>query len=334
MIPTSFTTLAPLDPAQARFVGDDLDRPECVLALATGELLVSDWRGGVSMFCGDGGDRRGMYIEGNPSGVLPNGFALNPDGTVLVANLGDSGGFWQLQPDGEMTPYLVELDGEPIPPANFVLNDHQGRTWMTVSTRLTPRDRAYRQDVADGFILLEQEGQARLAADGLGYTNEVQVDPSGEWLYVNETFARRTSRFRIGPRSQLGPRETVCEYGAGTFPDGLCFDVEGAFWVTSIISNRVIRVTPEGEQQLLLEDADREHLVWVEEAYQANELGRPHLDQVRSRHLQNISSLAFGGDDLKTIYLGCLLGRRIASFRSPVKGMAPAHWHWHINFKG
>ena len=46
--------------------------------------------------------------------------------------------------------------------------------------------------------------------------------------------------------------------------------------------------------------------------------------------LKNISSLAFGGDNLKTGYLGCLLDQSIYSFASPYQGHAPAHW----NFKG
>jgi sugar lactone lactonase YvrE len=204
---------------------------------------------------------------------------------------------------------------------------------MTVSTRIRPRDRAYRSDVADGYIILCDEDGARVVADELGYANEVQVDPGGDWLYVNETFSRRTSRFPIQPGGALGKKETVCEYGAGTFPDGICFDSEGAFWITSIVSNRIIRVTGDGRQDVVLEDVDPDHLDWVEQAYQANELGRPHLDTIKSGRLKNISSLAFGGPDLKTLYLGCLLGQEIASLRSPVAGLAPAHWHWRFTLE-
>jgi sugar lactone lactonase YvrE len=40
---------------------------------------------------------------------------------------------------------------------------------------------------------------ARIVADGLGYTNECAIDISGQWLYVNETFSRRLSRFPVRP---------------------------------------------------------------------------------------------------------------------------------------
>jgi hypothetical protein len=55
-------------------------------------------------------------------------------------------------------------------------------------------------------------------------------------------------------------------------------------------------------------------------------MNRPHLDTIISRRLRNISSLAFGGKDLKTVYLGCLLGDSLATFRSPVAGRPPVHW--------
>jgi hypothetical protein len=44
--------------------------------------------------------------------------------------------------------------------------------------------------------------------------------------------------------------------------------------------------------------------------------------------LKNISSIAFGGPDLRTAYLGCLLGDALATFRSPVAGAPPAHWNY------
>jgi hypothetical protein len=199
-----------------------------------------------------------------------------------------------------------------------------------VSTRQRPRAAAYRGDVADGFIVVVDARGARIVADGLGYTNEALVSPDGRWLYVNETFGRRTTRFRLGPDATLGGRETVATYGAGTFPDGLAFDAEGGVWITSIVSNRVIRLAPDGTQALVLEDADPDHLAWVEAAFVAGSMGRPHLDKVAGRRLANVSSLAFGGADLSTAYLGCLAGDAIASFPSPVAGHPPVHWNWSV----
>ena len=312
------------------FVGSGLYRPECVLCTAHGDLYTADWRGGVAHIL-PGGEQR-LYRGVAPDGreLRPNGIALNADGSFLVADLGaERGGVFRLERDGRVSVFVDRVDGLDLPPCNFVFTDHGGRTWITVSTRKIPRAAAYRQNIADGFIVMADHKGARIVADHLGYTNEAAVDPSGRWLYVNETFGRRLSRFPIDADGDLGQREVVTTFAAGTFPDGIAFDAEGGAWITSIISNRIIRVDRDGGQQLILEDADAGHVAWVEQAFQNNELGRPHLDSVRSQSLKNLSSLAFGGANLRTAYLGCLLGDRIGCLRLPVAGHPLAHWNYH-----
>ena len=308
------------------FVGSDLKRPECVLATADGSLHLSDWRGGVTVISPHGA-QRSILAQGDFM-PKPNGIGLLDDGSWLLAHLGDEdGGLYRLQWDGTLSAYLLTVDGEALPPTNYVHVDGRGRIWVTVSTRLNPRSLGYRGNVADGFIVLVDDAGARVVADGLGYTNECLVQPISGQLYVNETFARRLSRFDIGEDGSLSNKTTIAEFGAGTFPDGLTFDAEGGIWITSIVSNRVIRVGADGRQEVILEDSDGAHLDWVEEAYLAGTMDRPHLDRAAGRRLKNISSLAFGGDDLKTVYLGCLLGDAVASFRSDVAGLPPYHWN-------
>ncbi len=312
-----------------RFVGHGLHRPECVLATAHGDLFTADWRGGVAHLRNDGS--QALYVGSLPGGrpLRPNGIALSADGSFLLADLGDEvGGVFRLDRDHKVRPLLERVDGLDLPPTNFVHEDARGRVWITVSTRHRPRAAAYRADVADGFIVLLDARGARIVADQLGYTNEALVDPSGRWLYVNETFGRRLTRFRIGAGGSLSGRETVTDFGPGTFPDGLTFDADGGIWITSIVSNRVIRVDRDGSQQLLLEDCDTAHLQRCEQAFMAGELGRPHLDTGGGRVLKNISSLAFCGTDLRTAVLGCLLGDSLATFAAPVAGHPPLHWNY------
>lgn len=319
---------SPLMPlSDVHFLGAGLNRPECLLCTSNGDIYSADWRGGVAR--SDANGRQELYqAAGGAETIKPNGIALQRDGSFLVTNLDDSGGVFRLDRDGKLSEVLRQVDGIDLPATNFVLVDDLGRIWVTVSTRQTPRALGYSKDVADGFIVLIDGKGARIVADNLGYTNEVQVDGRSEYLYVNETFARRLTRFRIGRDSELIEREVVTDFGAGTFPDGIAFDIEEHLWVTSIVSNRVIRVAPDGSQSLILEDCDPEHLAEVEKAFQAGTMGRPHLDQIKSEKLHNISSLAFGGEDLRTAFLGCLLGERIATFRAPVMGRPPVHWHY------
>lgn len=316
-----------LEPGDLTRIGTGLHRPECVLCTAGGDIFASRWPGGVTRIHTDG--RQTDYIANDPeraASIGTNGFAITETGDFLLANLHDTGGVWRLQPDGQAAPFLMEIDGQPLPPANYVGVDSRGRVWISVSTRHEPRALAYRPDVADGFVILVDEKGPRIAADNIGYTNEAIVNAAGDALYVNETMARRTSRYAISDNGTLGPRETVAEYGAGTFPDGLAFDSEGGIWITSVVSNRVIYVAPDGDQHLVLEEADPAHLQKVEDAFQSNIMGREHLDGITTKVMRSISSLAFGGPDLKTAYLGNLLDDSLYCFRSPIAGMPMSHW--------
>jgi hypothetical protein len=315
--------------ADLQFVGADLARPECVVATASGDLFASDKRGGIAWLRPDGG--RAFIAGREVDGFLPNGFSLLPDRSFAVANIGHLGGAWRLMPDGELIPEVIEVKGMALPPTNFVHAEQRGgdlRLWVSVSTRHVPRELAFARDVADGYIVLKDRTDVRIVADGLGFTNETKVDPSGRWLYVNETIERRLSRFAIGEGGELGPRQTVAEFGEGIFPDGFEFDAEGGIWIASVVSNRLLRIAPDGSQTVILEDSDPDAVARAERHFAENRLSRADIDAGRDRVLGNLSSLAFGGPDLRTVFLGSLFGSRIATFRSPIAGAEPPHWRY------
>ena len=189
-------------------LGEGLVRPECVLATIHGDLYPADWRGGVAQIKPDG--RQQLYLGKTADlveGLRPNGIALEPDGAFLIANLGsDVGGVWRLDRERQVRPILIETDRSVLPPSNFCVRDALGRLWLTISTTVKPRESDYRRDAKSGFIVLQDKRGTRIVADGLGFTNEALVDPSGEYLYVNETYGRRFSRFRLKSNGDLGPK--------------------------------------------------------------------------------------------------------------------------------
>jgi sugar lactone lactonase YvrE len=109
------------------------------------------------------------------------------------------------------------------------------------------------------------------------------------------------------------------------FPDGLAFDAEGALWVTSVITNRLIRVAPDLTWTPLLEDIAPSGLDAVA-AYARGDLTFDQIALSRGSRLCNLSSLAFGGPDLRTLYLGGLGAAAVQVLRSPVAGQPMAHW--------
>ena len=114
---------------------------------------------------------------------------------------------------------------------------------MIVSILISPRVKSCRRDNADGYIILADDKGNRIVADGLGFTNECVDYPNGKWLYVNTTFQKRLRRFGVSEQGALSNKSKVAKLGVGTFLDGLTFEVEGGVWITSIVSNWVIRMT-------------------------------------------------------------------------------------------
>ncbi|MBY0329588.1 MAG: SMP-30/gluconolactonase/LRE family protein [Acetobacteraceae bacterium] len=304
------------------FVGHDLDRPECVLATRRGDLYVSDRRGGVTRIAPDGTQE----LMGGSS-LVPNGIALLRDGSFAIANLSDDGGVWRLHPDGRIEPEVTEIAGRRLGSVNFVRTDSRGRLWICVST-VRKGDDQYRTDVADGFVALKDEHGVRVVATDLVWTNECWPDEARGHLHVNETFGRRLTRFDMAPDGSLSNRTTIATFGHGDYPDGLALDEAGAVWVVSVASNRLTRIAPDGTRQVVIEDSDPAHLDALETALHARRLTRPMIHEARSRILRNLSSIAFGGDDRRTAYLGSLAGDSLATFRAPAAGVAPVHWHW------
>jgi sugar lactone lactonase YvrE len=307
--------------------GRGFSRPECVLALSSGEVLASHGSGGYSVRTPDGALRH-VIGRGEPGRqYVPNGIALAPDGRVLFADLGaEQGGIFAVEPDGRIVPVVAEIEGKPMPPSNFVTVDEAEVLWFTVSTRLHPRSRAWTPTVADGFIAVSDHRGTRIVADGLAYTNEIAFSPDGQWVYTNETYGQCVSRFRLLPGPRLGPRELVAQLGGADLPDGICFDVEGGAWISCIASNRLLLLRPDGTVQTVLADTDEEHARHVANGIRSATLAHATMQTAGRSRLGNISSLAFGGPDRRTAYLGCLLDDRLRGFRTPVQGAELPHW--------
>ena len=304
--------------------GGGLNRPECVLPTQSGDVYVPDWRGGVGVVRADGSTS--SWLAGNLDfAIKPNGIGILPDGRFLIANLGDEGGVWAMDQAGMAEPFLTAVDGRPLPPANFVCVDQEQRVWITVSTRHAPRQAAWRTHISDGFLVLMDRNGARIVADGLQYTNEARVDPSGRFVYVVETFGRRLVRFPLAADG-LGTPELVVQLERGDWPDGFTFDAEGGIWITSLVSNRVLRLDAEGRLHTMIEECRAGIIDEVESAYAQGCMEGAHLGPIAGTRFQHLTSIGFGGPDCGTGYLGSLHADCLYRFQAPIAGLPPSWW--------
>lgn len=80
-------------------------------------------------------------------------------------------------------------------------------------------------------------------------------------------------------------------------------------------------------RQVIVDGSDAAHVGLVEQAYRNDAVDTPHLKQSNGGY-GNISSLAFGGPDLKRNYMGNLLNDMIAWIDQDTAGAPPVHWHY------
>ncbi len=326
-----------VDRSQIRTWGSGLQRPECILAEADGTLWTADARG--VMRIGADGEQTLIRQQTGPAegerplnaqslvlgGSLPNGIAFNRDGDILIANFG-SDALELMTRSGQCRTLYTELDGQPLGKMNFVLSDSQGRIWFSVTTREVPWTKSINAKTADGYVGLIDERGIRIVADGFVGTNEIRLDADEQWLYVAETNARRISKLRVQADGSLTDRQVHGPEDLGGFPDGFAIDAVGNLWVTLILTERLIAITPEGEVLTLLDDGRPEALALYEQHYRAGTTTPELMAACKGELAPMMASIAFGGPDLRTVYLGSLAGSTLPCFRSPVAGLPLAHW--------
>ena len=296
--------------------GRGLRRPECVWVDRDG-VWASDARGGVCH----------VRAGGEPA-VLgagigePNGFSRRPDGSFVVAGLND-GRLYRIDPDGQTHVLLDSLDGVPLGTLNYACADGPQRIWLSVMTRHLPWVPAMQSYERDGYIIrIDEDGaRAEIVADGLDLTTEVKVSPDRRPLYAVETLGCRLVRFPIRPDGSLGTKEDAgpASLGRGALPDGIAFDAAGNIWVTIISQNALQVIDRDGAVSVVYSDMNATAVEAIARAIEQRNGTLDHLIACMnvSGPLRLPTSIAFGGPDGCTAFVGSVGLDHLATFRVP-----------------
>lgn len=213
------------------------------------------------------GEHRSWRMQSEPAAL-----AIHPHGGLVVAT---RAGFVHLDTaSGAVTP----IAAAPYDTATTRFNDGRvdaaGRFW--VGTIFEPRDR---QGAA--MYCLEKGVVSLKWAGGMTVSNGLAFSPDGQAMYHADTTSHRIDRYRFDvatgtvqhpERFQSFSTDKSSNYGGR--PDGAAVDSEGAYWCAMFEGARLLRFSPQGE---LL-----------------REIALP---------LRCPTMLAFGGDDLRTLFI-------------------------------
>lgn len=304
-------------------VGRGVERSEHVLVASDGRVFASDKASAVAELIDENTVRRIGQAGGEP-----NGIALDRDGHFLIANWG-LGELQDLDPqNGEITAIVSgQVDGRPLRWLNFVLVDSVGALWCSVSTMADDLMNTIARGTADGFIfrVAPDRRSARVVADAVSFPNCMALDRDEEYLYVVRTLAADVVRFPIegttlGREEPFGPslgNRRPDEYGpdAGRLmadpevgrrwgmADGCTFDGDGNLWVTLVLANKIVAISPDGQATTVIEDPD-------------------------GALLSGPTSIAWGGKDMRDIYIGSITTPYVLKGRSSVPGLPLIHQRW------
>jgi sugar lactone lactonase YvrE len=329
-----------LDRDRAKFIGTDLQRPECILTEKNGDIWAADARGGVCLIHPDGIQRiitqkYAEKIDHNSSnvnrffeGTLPNGLAFAANGDIYISNFGTDC-LERMKRSGETDVLFDTINGKEIGKVNFVLRDSKDRLWITITTMKKNWLDALRPDLDDGYIARYDQRGIHIVADGLHFTNEVRFDKNEEYLYVVETTGGRVLRYRVDQKGELHNKEVFgpSRMGDGAYPDGIAFDAYGNLWGTMVYSDKVFVITPDGEFKVLIDEGDPQKVKTLDDAFWAGQVTNEILFQTGRGIAPWMASVTFGGPDLKTVYIGSLRATSIPYFESPVAGLPMVHWN-------
>lgn len=114
---------------------------------------------------------------------------------------------------------------------------------------------------------------ARSMDSGYIITNGPAVSPDGRTLYHTDTLARTVYAFDLTPAGAIERKRVFIAHDGSGHPDGMAVDADGHVWVAVFGGWRIDRYDPQGRK----------------------------VDEVRFP-CANITKLAFGGDDLRTVF--------------------------------
>lgn len=304
--------LSPIQLSTLTKVGVGLQRPEDVVVSRDGRVWASDQASACAEARPDGTLRRV-----GKAGGAPNGINMDTAGRIVIANFGlgtaPTGPLQLLDTEtGAVSVLCDEIDGRKLVASNYPIVDRRGNVWCSHSTW----DRARSAEgAADGFVYrVRPDGRAEVGAEGFLFANGLALDADESHLYVCQTMGRNVVRLAIRRDGTLGqaepygpvlgepsfPRATPAERATFGATDGCGFDQEGNLWVTLVVANKLVAITPSREVVTLLHDPTGELMDWP-------------------------TNVSWGGADMRDLYIGSIRKNYVLHARSPVSGMPLAH---------
>src|SRR5215469_1807696 len=195
-----------------------------------GELYAVSLQGDVEMLVSTGGSMLGLAVDGH--------------GRVYACDCG-RGEIARLDPrTGAISVYARGVGGGDLDTPNVIAFGPDGMAYVTCSG----------EQGQPAIVRIAPGGHTETWTTAVpGYPNGCLVTPDGAALIVVEGHAQRLVRVPIAADGSAGDPHIVAEL-PDTDADGLGLAADGSYWVTLYRPDGLVRVTPQGSVQTVVDD--------------------------------------------------------------------------------
>ncbi|RBP65475.1 sugar lactone lactonase YvrE [Brevibacterium sanguinis] len=195
--------------------------------------------------------------------------ALTVDGSAFIASL--KSGLHRVDRESGAKELLV--DPEPDRPGNRLNDGKVDRQGRFVFGTMDDAE----QETTGSLYSYDSRGNLKVLERGLGTPNGPCFSPDGTILYVSDTPTGEIWAYDYDPETgDVSSRRTfaAADESLGGSPDGATVDAEGCVWKSRVFGGKVVRYTPEGQ-----------------------------IDGIVELPVLKVTSLNFGGPDMDTLFV-------------------------------
>jgi xylono-1,5-lactonase len=230
-------------------------------------LYYSDIRGGGVFRRSPDGKIETLIPERKSVG----GIALNRGGGLIVT--GATLAYWD-EKTGSLRDLFAQWEGQPLFGLNDLTIDDQGSIWSgTFGCDISKFD--FKSTPPPGSLFrIDPPGTVTKLWEGIEVTNGLGFSKDRKLLYHSDSTTRAVWAYDVRADRTVGDRRLFARLPEG-MPDGLTVDIEGGVWVAVVAGpGEVVRFKSDGT-----------------------------LDQRIKVPAKTVTSLAFGGPDMRDLYV-------------------------------
>jgi gluconolactonase len=269
-------------PPDFRLLVSDIRGPEGPAIDAQGRLhLVSAEDASIIRVSSEGGLSQIATTDGRPNGLL-----FNKNGEMFVADAKRKA-ILRIGSNGKTEVFVDEFSGTQFGGPNDLCFLPNGDLLFT-----DPIRRPHPDPAISPVYRVTPDGTVTAFANDLAFPNGIAVSVDGTQVFVSESRAQRLVAFTIDESGQLLDQQLIRRFREPGNPDGMAVDVKGNILQTLPGIRAIAYVSAAGDLLDLYHVAD-----WAP------------------------ANLAFGGEDMKTVFVCGAAQNAIYQFRHPVAGI-------------